>query len=315
MKTSNGVDIIGDERVIQDLHHKVVVGRNGKPRKRILFVLGGGKAGIVTAERLHALSESGISADHFDLIVAISAGTYNTLAFSSRQTAMLHDMYVYFCGLPLWGIDAIQTLVNEVKDRLDREAFENCNPEILFGVSDLFGNLTLHGAKRSDNLFDLLYAASAIPPFSFGRQICDRVAYDGAFAHPCPIQGAIRKARTGWEADVEMDLILLSNRPEPKHLPALDPIVYWASINMVLRWWAPYLCTGANSIDEKITDVVDMFRKPRARSRFRTCAWFPQREHYLSPIEMGVRKLKSVGAAVRAETEQFLESTRPVLWV
>ncbi|MFZ2555368.1 MAG: hypothetical protein WAZ27_04705 [Minisyncoccia bacterium] len=308
------LDIVGDTQVMSDLHHRHVVGKNGKERKRILFVLGGGKAGIVTAERLHVFHEAGIPADHFDLIVGISAGAYNSLAYGARQTAMLREMYLYFSGLPMvW--DQVYELICEMEKKFDREMFERSKPEFLIGVSNHRGDLSLHQAKSAHNLFGLLYAGSAIPPFSSGRLPDGALAYDGAFAHPCPVRESVRKMRGVWEPGVEMDIVLLANRPRPENLPMSDIVLYWWGVNVFLRMWTPLLCPGANAIDSKVADAIPVFEKKRHNSRFRTCAWFPSEREYILPVEWSSSALTRVADAIGGETQRFLETVRPRAWV
>lgn len=315
VEARNEMDIVGDIDVIRDLYHPSVVGRGGKKRKRILLLLGGGRAGLVTAERLHVFHEAGIPADHFDLIECISAGAYNALAYTSRQTTMLREMYYYFSEIPITVRDPIYTLIGEIINRFDRETFEASVPEILIGVSDYKGNLSLHHAKNSPNLFGLLYASSAIPPFSFGRTPEGNAAYDGAFAHPCPVREAIQKMQRTWGPGVEIDIVLMANRPRPEHLPLTDLFLYWWGVNVFLRMWTPLLCDGANAIDSKVAAAIPMFEKKRRNSRFRTCAWFPRRSEYLFPLEWSTFTLERVAGRVRAETEKLLGSVRPTAWV
>src|SRR3989344_3092726 len=159
-----GTDIVGDDRVIPDLFHKEVLGKNGRPRVRILILLGGAQAGLVSAERVHACAVHGIPADHFDVKFAISVGTYIALAYDALQTALLRPMFLNFVTGGWWGMDPIQNLVDDIKQRLDQDTFYRCASEMFFGVSDSSGNFSWLGAKDSPNLFDLLYAASAFPP-------------------------------------------------------------------------------------------------------------------------------------------------------
>lgn len=315
MRATDALDIVGDLGVWADLHYPEVLGKRGKPRKRILFVLGGGKAGIVSAERLHVLAESGIPADHFDLIVGISAGAFNALAFGSQQTGMLREMYLYFCNMPYATWDQVYGLICEMERKFDRTRFEACASEVLIGVSNGAGKLSLHPAKGAQSLFGLLYSAAAIPPFAFGKLPCGDVAFDGAFAHPCPVREAIRAMQASWEAGSEIDIVLLANRPRPEHLPLSDVVMFWWGVNVFLRMWAPHLCEGANAIDSKVASLIPMFEKKRLRSRFRTSAWFPSRERYISPVEWNGRTLERVAEAVREETERFVSAQRPLHWV
>lgn len=308
------LDIVGNTDVWRDLHHPAVPGKNGKPRRRILFVLGGGKAGIVSAERLHVLSEAGIPAERFDLIVGISAGAFNAVAFGAGQTNLLREMYLFFSTMPYLVWDQVYELVCEMEKRFDRAHFERHAPDTLIGVSDNVGRLSLHPAKRAHNLFGLLYTAAAIPPFASGRLASGDPAFDGAFAHPCPIREALRAMRGSWEAD-DIDIVLLANRPRPEHLPFSDIVMFWWGVNVFLRMWAPHLCVGANAIDAKVASIIPLFEKKRVRSRFRTAAWFPTRATYLSPIEWNPATIERVANSVRSETARFIEMARPVQWV
>lgn len=315
MEERNEIDIVGSREVLRDLFSPTAFGKGGRPRKRILFVLGGGKAGIVTAERLDVFAKTGIPADHFDLIVGISAGAYNGLAYGARQTSMLREMYLFFSKIPFFVWDQVYALICEMEKRFDREAFEACLPEVLIGVSDQSGSISLHHAKRASNLFGLLYAGSSIPPFSFGLMPNGNAAYDGAFAHPCPVREAVRKMRGVWKPGEEIDILLLANRPRPADLPLSDIVLYWWAVNVFLRMWTPHLCEGANAIDSKVASAIPMFERKRSHSRFRTCGWFPHRSHYISPVEWNNSSLERVAGAVRAETEQLLGSVRPTAWV
>lgn len=309
------LDIVGDTTIFTDLHYPSVLGKGGMPRKRILFVLGGGKAGVVTAERLHVLAEAGIPADHFDLIVGISAGAFNALAYGSRQTELLRGMYLFFCNMPFAVWDQVYELICEMEQRFDRKRFDTCTSEILIGVSDHASKLSLHSAKETPNLFGLLYTAAAIPPFSFGRHPDGSQAFDGAFAHPCPIRETVRAMQKKWDARSEIDIVLLANRPRPEHLPLSDAWMFWWGVNVFLRMWAPHLCEGANTIDTKVTAVIPVFEKRRPQSRFRTCAWFPSRDQYISPVEWNLLSITGVAEAVRGETEAFVNAQRPQQWV
>ncbi len=289
-------DIVGDVRVVCDLRKS-----RTEARRRVLFLLGGGQAGIVSAERLRAFHDVGISADHFDLIVGISAGAYNALGFASQQTHILRDVYRAFCEFPYAG--RMYTLIGEIEKRFDRATFERSRPEILIGISDSAGGLSLPSAKSEPNLFGLLYAASAIPPFSVGINPQGCFAYDGAFAHPCPVRQAIRKTARDWDRE-PIDVLVIANRPRPERLPWYDPLVYWWGVNVVLRMWAPGLCAGANSIDEKVGNMIPSFSKERRR--FRTCAWFPNPSEYIGPMEWNPYTHQRVGTAIHEETEQVL---------
>ncbi len=304
MQTTDA-DIVGDHRVVHDLRDTLVIGRNGHPRKRVLFVLGGGQAGIVSAERLRVFADVGITADSFDLIVGISAGAYNSLGFAAQQTGILRDLYFAFCEFPMRT--RMYELVSEIERQFDRATFERSTPEVLIGVSDGAGRLSLPSAKSEPNLFGLLYAASAIPPFTYGIDPRGNYAYDGAFAHPCPIRKALHKASVEWERNSEIDIIVLANRPRPSQLPWYDPIAFWWGVNVVLRMWAPDLCPGANMIDAKVDQVIPMFE--RRRKRLRTCAWFPHPCRYIGPWEWNPFTLKRHADAIRDETAAFLEST------
>lgn len=309
------LDIVGNRDVWRDLHHPVVLGKNGKPRRRVLFVLGGGKAGIISAERLHVLAEAGIPADRFDLVVGISAGAFNAVAFGSGQTGILREMYLYFCALPYAVWDQVYAVVSEMEKRFDRTHFERHAPEILIGISDDASRISLHPAKGCHNLFGLLYTAAAIPPFSSGRFVSGEAAFDGAFAHPCPIREALRAMQGSWEAGCDIDIVLLANRPRPELLPYSDIMMFWWGVNIFLRIWAPHLCVGANAIDGKVAALIPMFEKKRARSRFRTVAWFPTPTTYLSPIEWNPITIERVADAVRSETARFIDAARPRQWI
>src|SRR3989344_3450567 len=303
------MNIIGDHRVIADLHHRKVIGRNGRARIRILFLLGGGSAGIISAERLRALEDAGIPAENFDYIVCISAGAYNGFGYVAQQTRELRPMYLAFAQGPWRGVDRIRELVNTIQDRLDHETFRESGPDVLVGVSDLLGNLKLHSAKQAENLPDLLYAASAIPPFSWGCEVNGHIGLDGAFAHPCPVCPVARMLRAMWREGVEVDMVLFANRPEPAQLPYYDPIAFGALIHTMLWWHAPQLRPGAAAIDERVDEVIRLFRKQR--KRFRLFAWFPSPEHYILPIEWRPGRMQDVGDAVYASTEQVLDQHRP----
>lgn len=296
-------DIVGDRRVLHDLRHGRTYSASGRPRVRVLVVLGGGQSGILSAERFDVFARAGISIDHFDYVFCTSAGVFNAIGYAANQTGMIRPIYFAFCEFPLPF--RMYYLISEIERVLDRKTFENAQAQILVGYSDAKGKLSLASAKGEPNLFGLLYAACAIPPFTFGIDPRGNRAYDGAFAHPCPIGRALLKISRECGSDRDIDILLLANRPRPTALPWYDPLIFWVGVNVLMRLWAPGLCAGANTIDAKVGAIIPMFEKRRAR--FRTCAWFPKPANYISPLEMNRFTLNHHADAIRHETEHFFE--------
>jgi len=306
------MEVIGDTTLLRDLFYPEVLGKGGTPRRRLVFVPPGGKAGVVSAERLRALAEAGIPVEHFDVAVGSSAGSFNLAAHCAGKAHEIRQVYEHLCDVPFFfpGLMGdwldIPYLVSLLRNKLDQETIRNCRTDLLIGVSDLRGNLHLHDAKQADDVLALCHASSAIPLLTQGVALEGEVYVDGGCAHPCPVGHVVRETRMPGE---ETDILLLANRPRPEKLHWLETWAYWALVHAGLMAYPWSLRASTAALDMKLGRAARMFEKKH--KRYRLCAVFPTPESGVLPFEWHKPSLRRGADVSYATFSRLLKEVRP----
>jgi predicted patatin/cPLA2 family phospholipase len=274
----DSMDEVGQVReILRDLHYDEVLGKNGKKRRRILAGNPGGKSGVQSAAELHAFQDRGIHPQRFDAVYGNSASSWNKTAYCARMADRARSVYEELCDMPFlfpqwwrgawwdyrWMFGDWMNL-QDLHDLLARHGLDdvprNDWPELLIGVSDLTGKHHFLRGKEQGSVLQRCRASSSLLPFTAGVAIGGRVWVDGGHAHPCPIREMVRDA---YEAGEEVDVLILANRPHPRHMSAAERMVFHS---MALSWLPLYswqLCASTRSFDEKMERLTRMAIRPR----------------------------------------------------
>lgn len=310
------MEIIGNDALLHDLHHKEILGKNGRRRRRACFGTPGMKAGAVDANRRHAITDAGILADHFDVNFGVSASSWNAAAQCAGQSHLVADVYAQLSDAPFFfptwtgdwiNIERVSALMRGKVDptmHLDQEAIRNSTCDLIIGTSDWKGDLVLHDAKTADDIVDLCHASSALPAMTCGKTIEGTTNFDGGCAHPCPIRQVLKE--TCSEGD-EVDVLLIASRPRPDNYHWFEQVMYPLLVHTWLWWYPVGLRNSTAMIDLKMSSVVRLFEKQRPNSRFRMCAIFPTNEECISPIEWSAERIRTAGRAAYGNLARFLE--------
>ena len=321
MEIVENVLVVGDKQMVADLFHPVVMGHGGLPRLRTVIAPGGAKSGHTMGMRLCAFQEMGIHASRFDAGLATSAGSYNMVGYCAEQTHLISTMYQELSWLnPKVFLSALRGdhlgllyLEKNLREMLDVETFKKCHMDLTIGLSDLKANLFLHKAKEADDIFDLMYASSALFPIVPGRVIKGVYSIDGGFTRRSLMAHWMRHILREISQEQEMDVLFLANRPHPSHRNWLtdwfEEYVLWGVMYLALARY-PELMRGARSIDLKMRKAAEVFG--RKHPRIRMCALYPMPDENIYPNEWRRYILQHRGERTRQRTEKFLKALKPI---
>ncbi|MDP3646286.1 MAG: hypothetical protein Q8R25_04325 [bacterium] len=324
MKTIEGVVVVGDVQVLRNLFYPQVIGKNGLPVVRALIAPGGAKSGRTMAERFRAFESAGIVADHFDKALATSSGSYNTVAYCAGQTHITPDVYEKMSWLNPEVLQSAWTkrdylgleyLRAELINMLDLDAFYKNKTDLMIGVADMKANVKLFNAKDPNiNVFDLMYASSALFPFVQPVKIAGERYVDGGYTRQSSVLQWARKILRDTPLEQEINMLYVANRPHPlHHQHPWEDWIFNGIVDTFLTPYYPELGEGAKSIGDKVAKAADAFGRPHKRGR--ACAIFGLKDENIRPNEWRVRTLRTCGALTHKRTEACLKALKPTIWV
>ncbi|WP_209452040.1 patatin-like phospholipase family protein [Leptospira ryugenii] len=182
-----------------------------KGTKRALLVEGGGMKGAFSGGVLHSLNQF-FGAKNFDLVVGVSSGAcsaayYVTMKYPEPEKSKraLSVWYRELSGRKLISVfhplkgktfldqEYLVDFIFRKKVRLESEFLEkNGLPEFRIAVSNLHSHSIEYVKATSNNIFELLKAATSLPIATRGRQWLEGKLYsDAAILNPLPVQDLI----------------------------------------------------------------------------------------------------------------------------
>jgi len=281
------MNIFGDKSLLRDLSHKEVLKKNGKKRRRALIVLPGGSAGVTSAGILHALSDFGISASHFDVVVGISCGAFNGAAFTAgvahRTRGVYEDVCTDLLAAPWFGgpWQALVRLEAHLRKEIDQDVIRHSTTHTYAALSGIYGELR----AASDMVVPLL-ASGAVPWFTTGISIDGKVWFDGGCAHPCPLAEVAMHERVD-------DVLIIANREVPGEQHWGEAYLFPTLVHtfMFAHSWA--MKRSTLGFDAKIARAISLLEK--SRKRMRLCALFPRAENAILPFETRPSAVRKAG--------------------
>ena len=290
--------IVSDTAMIRDLYHKEVYGSIHK-RKRFLFLPPGAKRGVRQAGILHALSDHGIHANHFDTIVGTSCGSFNGLAYCADKAHLVCEEYV---RMPLIRLGLLVARLREMGlEDVPRTDW----PKLLVGVSDISGALDLKNIEDVDSALQLCRASSSAFPITRGVFIRGKRYIDGGHADPCPIMRVIKEAR---RESKDMDFFVVACGTHPRHSSVSEWAIFQGLVHATLPLFSWSLCASTRLMDSKISRIADMSAK--WRPRIRICMLFASPKDSISSLEWRKSVVRGAGNAGYDDASRLLDIYR-----
>lgn len=321
MKVIEDTLIIGDEQVIRNRFYEKPLGKNGVEIVTAGVYPGGAKSGRTMAEWLYACSSVGILPE--DEAIATSSGSYNKVADMAGQMHIVPDVYEkmsWFNPEMLWNMwmnrdySGLEYLRANLIKRLDVEAFLKSKTNLTIAVADMDANARLFNAKDPHiNIFDLMFASSALYPLAQPIEIKGEKFVDGGYTRDSAVAKWRRRLRRRFPRKREIETLYVANRPHPQHAhPWEDWVFNW----LVMTYLMPRnlaLAEGAMSIPKKIEKAAEIFERNPPHGR--RCAIFPLPDENIFPNEWRTSVLRKRGDLTRRRRERFLKAMKPVIWV
>ncbi len=262
--------------IVRDLFSPSVVGSNGKKRHRILAGPPGGKSGQQSAAGMHALEQHGITPQHFDTIYGCSASAWNSTAYCAGRAYQCAKVYEQLCDMPFlfhewWNGAWLGWMQGEwlnlqyLHDLLASHGLDDAPrdewPELLIGVSDLDGRHHFLRGKDPGSVLARCRASSSVLPFTSGTHADGGFWVDGGHAHPCPLRDLVKDIHA---RDEEVDVLILANRPHPRHMSYFEWFVFQSTVLawLPMRSWSLY--ENTRQFDDKIARVARTAGKRRS---------------------------------------------------
>lgn len=282
-----------------------------RQEKRVLLLQGGAKKGVFTAGVLHGLAEElGLTPEHFDTILGMSAGAANGFIWTTGKLDLLEQVWMRFLTKPEFLTLDWRRCIRERRMPLNlgylAEVIEFVHghlPEIHTPVYAGVSNLT-HGRVEfvrigGPHAVRHLTTACAVPLMTLPRLHGRELFYDGSMARAIPID---RACAHGGK--------VLFIGTVPPHEPAVE-------YHSVLRWIgslgrrATYDMFSAAPEDERIarSRLQQLVESGRAYAIYPPDAGVPggglaeAREHTEAGWSLGL----DIGRRVSADVGTFLD--------
>jgi len=198
---------------------------------RALIIGGGGLKGSYDAGVLTALLKK-LGNKYFDAIYMSSVGSFTGTFYAANQIETIENTwrnYVYGdqlinCLNPLKGKKLLNNeylidMFRDGKSKLDIKTVFSSGVKLNYVIENLETCKAEYVEPNSNNIFELMLAACAVPIIYGPVKVGDNIYIDGGLFNPLPIQKALD--------DGYKEIVVIYNRTKEYHNGVLEKSVIW----------------------------------------------------------------------------------------